>query len=151
MSWTAAFELQTAEGLEEFRASSPSEVEQALAKLLAANYVHVPTVHIAERPTFGPAEVPDHGLKIAVCESRQVGALAYFGEVADDPDGVAYLSMATEPVADPPVLYRDLGGPVPFPANAVIPLDAVKRAVIQFWERGGLRPDSVAWQPAESW
>ncbi|MGO1056550.1 Imm1 family immunity protein [Crossiella sp. CA198] len=151
MTWTASFEVQTADGLEEITATSPSEIDGALARLLKADYVHIPTVHIVERPTFGPAEMPDHGLKIDFCVPRQLGALAYFGEVPEDPEGWAYMSLATEPVTDPPELYRDLGGPVAFPANAVIPFDAVERAVIRFWELGGQRPDSVAWQPAESW
>lgn len=152
MTWTAAFSLQTRDDYKEITATSADEVERALAELLEAHYIHTPTIHIVERPTFGPAQLPDHGLKLDICHTRRLGALAYVGEVPDEPaGGGAFITLATEPVPDPPTLYQDRAGDLVYPPNAVIPLDAVERAVIEFWERGGQRPESVAWQPVESW
>ncbi|MCK2240083.1 MULTISPECIES: Imm1 family immunity protein [unclassified Crossiella] len=152
MTWTAQFDVQTADGLEAIIATSQSTVEQALARLLVARHLHTPTVHILERPRFGPVQIPDHGLKIDVCDARGLGALAYVGEVpADLNGGGAFITLAAEFVSDPPALYQDLGGDAVYPPNAVIPLDRVRAALIEFWEQGGQRPTCVDWQPVESW
>ncbi|MBB5960038.1 hypothetical protein FHS29_006660 [Saccharothrix tamanrassetensis] len=70
------------------------------------------------------------------------GVLYYSGP--DAPDGVT--SKGTD-VADLPPIYYFTGSDTEYPADAEIPLDAVRRAAHEYMTTGGARPTGIQWQP----
>ncbi|MCP2258744.1 Immunity protein Imm1 [Streptoalloteichus tenebrarius] len=149
MTYTLEFGLQAEADDATITARTAEEVDAALDRVVAAagTYDHNPTVHVVERPTFGPAEIPDHGLKIDIAHGAEVAALAYFGPGGGGPS----MTLSTPPLANSRSLYRDIDSATPFPANAAITLDQLRAAVHEFHESGGLRPTCVDWQPADGW
>ncbi|MCP2256371.1 Immunity protein Imm1 [Streptoalloteichus tenebrarius] len=148
MSYTLEFGLQATTDRATITARTTGEVDEALDRIIAAapTFSHNPTVFVLERPTFGPAEFPDHGLKFDINRDHGVAALAYVGPQFDGPS-----MTLSDPPLEAPVLYKDIDSATPFPASAAITLDQLRAAVHEFHELGGLRPTCVAWQPADGW
>ncbi|SHG77471.1 Imm1 family immunity protein [Streptoalloteichus hindustanus] len=148
MSYTLEFGLQAKTDRGSFTARTVEEVDAALDRVIAAavdyGYRHNPTAFVVERPVFGPAEIPDHGLKFDVDPDQRVAALVWVGPGFDQP----WMTLSNTPL--PKVdLYRDLGIGLRFPANAAITLDQLRAAVHEFHESGGHRPTCVQWQEAD--
>ncbi|SHG02339.1 Imm1 family immunity protein [Streptoalloteichus hindustanus] len=148
MTYSAHFHLQARQGAFSEAARTDDELARLFERLTEAKGIkHNPSLHIVERPRFGPAEVPDHGLKLDVDVAAGIGALAYFGPDFSAPS----MSLSEPEIPHAPVLYRDRGIGEPFPANAVIPLEKVREAVLEFRRSGGRRPTCVEWQEADEW
>ncbi|WP_073484586.1 Imm1 family immunity protein [Streptoalloteichus hindustanus] len=113
--------------------------------MAAGTYFHNPSSYVVERPTYGPAEVPDHAIELDVDVAAELGALAYAGP---EPEGGPWISLSDSPHPEAE-LYQDLGSGYRFPADAVIPLGLVREAVLEFRRSGGRRPTCVEWQPAD--
>ncbi|SHG77402.1 Imm1 family immunity protein [Streptoalloteichus hindustanus] len=148
MSYTLEFCLQARADDATFTARTVEEVDAALDRVIAAavgnGYYHNPTALVLERPTFGPLQFPDHGLKFDVDPDQRVAALVWVGPGFDQP----WMTLSNTPL--PKVdLYRDLGIGLRFPANATITLDQLRAAAHEFHESGGHRPTCVEWQEAE--
>nr|BFE99296.1 hypothetical protein GCM10020241_09720 [Streptoalloteichus tenebrarius] len=80
-----------------------------------------------------------------------VGAISFMGDDPDRPGDEhagAWVTTTDQPVRDAPVLYLDKHVPVVFPADAVLPLDVVRRAVHEF-RKTGERPRCVRWQESD--
>ncbi len=104
---------------------------------------------VRELPRFGPAGVPEHGLKLAVDQTAGYGALAYLGEFEEN-SGTWVTASETAP-ADGPTLYLDFDNATEFPPNSLVPLDVWRRALHEFLASGGNRPVCVGWQHADVW
>ncbi|MCP2256369.1 Immunity protein Imm1 [Streptoalloteichus tenebrarius] len=149
-NYTAHIFAQACNGDIEGDARSDDHLGRLFDQILEAEvhgFWHNPSVYIVERPRFGVAEVPDHGLKFDLDVTAGVGALGYFGPDFDAPS----MSLSTPPIPGAPVLYQDRHSALEFPANAAIPLAKVREAVLEFRRSGGRRPTCVEWQPADGW
>lgn len=72
--------------------------------------------------------------------------------------GTLYFSSATYPEGHfsrgsggsgaAPLTYYYMGSDTEFPADAELPIDAVRRAAHEYMATGGERPASVDWQPS---
>ncbi|MDG4834093.1 Imm1 family immunity protein [Solwaraspora sp. WMMD1047] len=132
-------------------AGDPAEVDRAFDRILAAapRLLHNPTAFIRERPRTGPAGVPDHGLKLDVCPAHGVGAMSYYGD--PDTSGQPGPWITRGPGPSPVVLRRDIDSATPYPADAAVTLDDIRRALHEFLTTGGRRPTAVDWQQATTW
>jgi len=104
---------------------------------------------VRERPRFGPANVPDHGLELAVDMAAGYGTLAYFGEF--DGQGGTWVTASGAAPSDGPTLYLDVDNATAFPPDSLVSLDVWRRAMHEFLAGGGDRPVSVGWQQPEAW
>ncbi|KOV87565.1 hypothetical protein ADL03_06610 [Nocardia sp. NRRL S-836] len=52
--------------------------------------------------------------------------------------------------ADVPTLYVDAANDTEFPRNAIIPVELARAALLEFAQTG-VRPESVQWQPFETY
>jgi hypothetical protein len=131
-------------------AGTSGELDEAIDRILTAGQLyHPPTMFVRERPRFGPAGVPGHGLKLGVDQAAGYGALAYLGEF-DEISGTWITASETAP-ADGPTLYLDFDNATEFPPNSLVPLDMWRLALHEFLTSGGNRPICVGWQPADTW
>ncbi|MCP2256372.1 Immunity protein Imm1 [Streptoalloteichus tenebrarius] len=147
-NYSAHFHLQARRGGFSEAARTDEQLSHLFERLLEAGGVlDNPTLYVVERPRFGVAGVPDHGLKFDFDVAAGVGALGYFGPDFDVPS----MSLSAPPIVGAPVLYQDRHSALEFPASAAIPLPKVREAVLEFRRSGGRRPMCVAWQPADGW
>lgn len=81
------------------------------------------------------------GLDVGIAGDR--GVIRYSGR--DWPRGVVSVGEGL-PVSEPRSYYY-MGHERDFPANAEVPLTAVRAAIKEFMESNGERPNSVQWRP----
>ncbi|MFD8493292.1 Imm1 family immunity protein [Amycolatopsis sp. NPDC059657] len=150
--YSLEFSLQAGNDKGPIIATTAAEVDAAIDRLAAADpLLQTPTVFVRERPRFGPAKLPDHGLKIALDSARAVGALAYYGPGDELEDEGPWVTLGALSTADGAELYQDLDSGSEFPADAAVPLDLVRSAIHAFRMNGGQRPDVLAWRTSETW
>lgn len=149
--YCAEFRLDTEEGERVLLACDPDGVAAAIATLLAASLVQVPTVLVRDRPGYEPGGRPDHGLKIAADRGTEIGALAYYGPGGEDYGPGAWVSYSEAEYHPEVKLYRDMASTSTFPSDSHIALSTLARAVEDFRATGGLRPTIVAWRPSTVW
>lgn len=150
MTYSAEFSLQADLDNGLIVVADDDQLDAAVDRMLnAGRLYHAPTVFVRERPRFGPAEIPDHGLKLAFDPASDYGALAYFGAV--DGQGGSWVTKSETVPAAGPTLYRDFDSATAFPPDALVPLSIWRSALHEFLATGGARPTSVAWQPVDSW
>lgn len=151
IAFSVEFSLQAGNDQGPIIAHTSAEVAAAFARILAAApLLHNPTAHVRERPRFGPAQIPDHGLKMDVSPQFGVGALAYFGDPENEQSG-PWVTKSGAQTTSAPLLHRDIDSATPFPVDAAISLDLIRQALHEFHSSGGRRPPSVAWQASASW
>ncbi|WP_317891428.1 Imm1 family immunity protein [Saccharopolyspora pogona] len=87
---------------------------------------------------------PGHQLRVNVDESTAWGAINF---VREGEGGGAWDTHNPEPPADVPTVWFDATTPTPTPfeRSAVLPIDAIDKAVAEFC-RTGRRPICVQWQ-----
>ncbi|GAB3659444.1 Imm1 family immunity protein [Glycomyces tarimensis] len=147
----AEFRLQSAGGPQILLACDPDGVAAAVATIMAAKLVQVPTALVRDRPGYEPGGRPDHGLKIITDPAREIGALAYYGPGGEDYGPGAWVTYS-EVERHPEVkLYRDMESSSTFPSDSHIALSTLARAVEDFRATGGLRPTIVTWRPSTVW
>ncbi|AOS61627.1 Imm1 family immunity protein [Actinoalloteichus hymeniacidonis] len=101
---------------------------------------------IVERPKVEPNDLPDHQLAIDLRLGCAVTAIYFIGETSSGEEG-QWFSLNPHPIDDAPELCYDLHTGDRFPANAVITMDDFRRALHEFMDNGGVRPDCIDWQP----
>lgn len=126
-----------------------SELDRVLTYVVDHPQPHPTQIAARELPRFGVLEIPDRMFKLDV--DRGFGALHYVGP---DPAGEAgsfgyWVTLAGEPVQNPPTLYVDKDNKTEFPPDAVILLDQVRDALLEF-QRTGSRPTCVQWQATDA-
>lgn len=150
MTYSVEINLQGERDAGTLVATTPAELDQAIDRILRAGPLyHPPTMFVRERPRFGPANVPDHGLKLAVDMAAGYGALAYFGEF--EGQGGTWVTASGSTPTDGPTLYLDVDNATAFPPSSLVSLDVWRRAMHEFLAGGGDRPVSVGWQRSEAW
>lgn len=133
------------------------ELEIILADIEAHPQTQPPVFVAEERPKFGPLGDADHRLKIDIDAVHRVGALHYVGPAPDVPQGFdvdAWISRAASPVdralSDALALYIDRDTRTEYPADAIVPLADVHRALREFQDTGE-RPTCIGWQTTDVW
>lgn len=131
------------------------ELEIILADIETHQQTQPPVFVAEERPKVGPLGDADHRLKIDVDAVHQVGALHYVGPAAPGVDEVdAWISRATShaerALAGALALYIDRDTRTEYPADAIVPLADVHRALREFQDTGE-RPTCIDWQTTDVW
>lgn len=124
--------------------STPEDVDVLIDALLASPVdENLAQLHSLQRPLLPPG-YPDHELLVGAKADLQVGVLAFM----DHEGNVVTLGPAE---ARSNVVYC-LGGEITeFPDRSEVPVGLIRRAVKEFLESGGLRPNCVEWQIPEFW
>ncbi|GAB3231947.1 hypothetical protein GCM10027447_27440 [Glycomyces halotolerans] len=149
--YCAEFRLQTSRGPQVLLACDPDGVAAAIATIMAAELVQVPTALVRDRPGYEAGGRPDHGLKISTDPETEVGALAYFGPGGEDYGPGAWVTYSEDEHLPDVKLYRDMDSESTFPADSHIALNTLAWAVEDFRSTGGLRPSIVTWRPSTVW
>lgn len=147
----AEFRLRTVNGPQVLLARDPDGVAAAIATIMAAELVQVPTALVRDRPGYQPGGRPDHGLKIIADSETETGALAYFGPGGEDYGPGAWVSYCEDQRHPEVRLFRDMSSESTFPPDSHIALTTLAFAVEEFRATGGLRPTAVAWRPSTVW
>lgn len=149
--YCAEFRLDTNNGPQILLACDPDGVAAAIATIMTADLVQVPTALVRDRPGYDRGGRPDHGLKIVTEPQAEIGALAYFGPGGEDYGPGAWVSYSSVEHSPEVKLYRDMDSASTFPPDSHIALSTLARAVEDFRATGGLRPTIVAWRPSTIW
>lgn len=118
--------------------STRDDITRFVDELLAAGWEHSAAAVYAIDPD-DRSEFPDHELIVGGDAETGLGAVRYTGGEGTwyskgervDPDGVVFVYFGTG---------HD------FPADAEVPLDAVREAMWELLTTGGERPGCVEWQ-----
>ncbi|MET9225011.1 Imm1 family immunity protein [Lentzea sp. NPDC003310] len=124
-----------------------AELDRVLTYLVDHAQPHPTQIAAQELPKFGLLEIPDRMFKLDV--DNGFGALHYVGPDGDTDEFGYWVTQATEPAEDAPTLYVDRDNKTEFPRDAVIPLDQVRAALLEF-QRTGSRPTCVRWQVTDA-
>lgn len=126
-----------------------SELDRVLAYLVDHAQPHPTQIAARELPRFGVLEIPDRMFKLDV--DKGFAALHYVGpDPTGDTDQFGFwVTRAIEPADDAPTLYVDKDNKTQFPRDAVILLEQVRDALLEF-QRTGSRPTCVQWQVADA-
>ncbi|GGM70339.1 hypothetical protein GCM10012275_45910 [Longimycelium tulufanense] len=89
-------------------------------------------------------EVPARELRVEVDGQASVGALSF---TEDTGSTATWFSHSGHGGGGLTTLYADRVSRMPFPPDALLPLDTVRQALREF-RRTGQRPTCVDWQPA---
>ncbi|KOV83459.1 Imm1 family immunity protein [Nocardia sp. NRRL S-836] len=152
-----------------------SEMLRALHEILTNRQPQPTVMYAKDRPTIGRRNRPDHQIKFDVDAESGIGALHAAGMpnfipprarhgkredaeeqasdemrdwaskadiIAVDDDGTLMVCEVKRP------LYIDFDTRTEFPADAVLPLDKVREALLEFMATEQ-RPTCVAWQDSE--
>lgn len=89
---------------------------------------------------------PYQQLRVVTAVDDGLGVLN-FTEETEDGELRSWHTHNPDPPSEAPVLSFDLGSPLTFPKDALLPLEQIRSALTEFAEEG-LRPASVQWQQA---
>ncbi|GGP45026.1 hypothetical protein GCM10010185_16030 [Saccharothrix coeruleofusca] len=127
-----------------------------MADILANPQPHPTVVYAQNRPTVGPAELPDHQLKFDLDAEHHVAAVHLFGPkdflptetTSDTDDTAAWIAVPRQAENRMPsgvTLYIDRDTRTEFPQEATLPLNLLRELLHEFM-RTGQRPTCVDWQ-----
>ncbi|MGP4015099.1 Imm1 family immunity protein [Saccharopolyspora sp. 5N708] len=85
---------------------------------------------------------PGHQLRVNVDESVTWGAINF---VQEGDGGGVWDTHNPEPLVNVPTVWFDATTPTPFECSAVLPIEAIHQALVEFC-RTGKRPRCVQWQ-----
>jgi hypothetical protein len=88
-----------------------------------------------------PSGYPDHELRIAIDAEAKVGGIRYAG---GDTSDVTYVPGSTS--AREEMFYLYMSHDEGWPQDSAVGLDQVRRAVREFVEGNGARPESFEWR-----
>ncbi|SFT84806.1 Immunity protein Imm1 [Actinopolyspora lacussalsi subsp. righensis] len=129
------------------RAEQGQQAEALIEELLATDHSSWESHLSFTDESIDPDEVsedwyPDHDVTLAVDPTSGYGAMRWTGMI----DNVLVPFVTYNPNTEPNIdLLRDGGTPHFFPHSAVLPVDDVRMALLEF-ARTGQRPECVSWQ-----
>lgn len=135
---------------------SETALDDVLTDILANPQPHPTVVYAQNRPTVGPAELPDHQLKFDLDAEHHVAAVHLFGPkdflptetTSDTDDTAAWIAVPRQAESRIPsgvTLYIDRDTRTEFPQEATLPLNLLRELLHEFM-RTGKRPTCVDWQ-----
>lgn len=138
---------------------SEAVLDDVLTDILANPQPHPTVVYTQNRPTVGPAELPDHQLKFDLDPQHHVAAVHLFGPTDFLPDKAtsgaedtaAWIALPRQTdtwVPSGVTLYIDRDTRTAFPEEATLPLDLLRELLHEFM-RTGKRPTCVDWQQTD--
>ncbi|MFI0468400.1 Imm1 family immunity protein [Saccharopolyspora sp. 5N102] len=132
-------------GTERRFASDVIGVRELIRDGLGQERVRGVCFYVWDRPhDMSTDDRPGHQLRVNVDESAAWGAINF---VAEGEGGGAWDTHNPEPPADVPTVWFDATTPTPFERSAVLPIDSIRDAVVEFC-RTGRRPVCLQWQGA---
>lgn len=120
------------------RLRTAEEIDAFVAELLTAGWEHTAAAVYAIDDSTDPDRFPDHELLIGADAATGLGGLRWTGQ------GTFYSKgEQTNPQG---VEFAYFGTGHEFPADAEVPLEIVREAMIGLLNGRGRRPDCVTWQ-----
>ncbi len=138
---------------------SEAALDDVLTDILANPQPHPTVVYAQNRPTVGPAELPDHQLKFDLDTQHHVAAVHLFGPTDFLPDEAmsgaedtaAWIALPRQTDTRVPnrvTLYIDKDTRTAFPKEAALPLNLLRELLHEFM-RTGKHPTCVDWQQTD--
>ncbi|MDQ2587278.1 Imm1 family immunity protein [Saccharothrix yanglingensis] len=135
-------------------------LDDVMTDILANPQPHPTVVYAKDRPTIGPAALPDHQLKFDLDTEHYIVAVHVFGprdflpaDMTGEADAttawIALPRQADTRVPNGVTLYIDRDTRTEFPAEAALPLSMLRSLLHEFM-RTGKRPTCVGWQRADT-